>query len=719
MDTKTEFLKTLVQDFGWKVFPADSGKHPLVKWTEQATNDWEQVESWLDEFPGCSWGMPTNEIFVVDLDVKTENNGIENFQALPGYTKANTLTVRTKSGGLHLYFQQPEQLLRNSTSKIAPGIDTRGDGGFVIIPPSDGYKFLNVPSIEKIKPLPEWLAKLIVKKPVEVAEPIAKGKIALPSREKKNGTRNTEMFKIACKAFETMPRGEAISFIIGENILHCDPPLDETELQTIAESAEKTVHEKAGSWSKKETPSKHDLFLNRVRTTELGNADLFVEQNIGKVLYNRSFGFLVWDGEKWVKDSELRVMALAQQTVRDIYRQAADAVDTALAKELADWATESLSRQKISAMIDLAKPHLFSEIDDFDAYPTYLNVKNGVVDLENGELLPHNPNFRLTQVANASYEPGADCPNWKAMLEMVFEGNKNKIKYLQKIIGYSASGKTDAKCLFFLYGKSGDNGKSTIIETLFRLFGSYAYKTDISAILNRNQGGVTPHLANFPGKRLIVTSEIDHGRKWNIGVVKDITGQDTLSVNPKHMKAFTFQPTHKLWIYGNAKPDVEDGGDAAFWERMKLLEFGYRIPAEKQIPMSRLFEIFEAEFSGILNWIVEGYQAYMADPLLNNDPEEITAAVQEYMAETNIYSQFISEECDVSNPDAKTPKDELYNLFLAWKARQHDRTEVSMKKFTQQIGNLGYQRGGNGNKFYKGISAKESPVSTINFFEEE
>lgn len=128
---------------GFRVFPLEpDGRVPAItRWPERATTDPATIERWW-RCPIMGWeadwgvGVATGgDLVVVDLDVKNENNGVRAFEAMAlmyGGAPA-TLRVRTPSGGLHLYFRT-EQQFRNSASKIAPGVDIRGEGGYVVGP---------------------------------------------------------------------------------------------------------------------------------------------------------------------------------------------------------------------------------------------------------------------------------------------------------------------------------------------------------------------------------------------------------------------------------------------------------------------------------------------------------------------------------------------------------------------------------------------------------
>jgi hypothetical protein len=145
----------------WKVFPvrAETKRPAVIGWQALATSDERQIDGLLREFPGCSWGVATGPsgLWVVDVDTKPGKNGLKWLEGLAPEQRAeieSTFTVRTASGGLHFYFRRPS-CERNTASRIAEHVDTRGVGGYVVCPPTPGYEVLR----EVLPPLdaPEWL----------------------------------------------------------------------------------------------------------------------------------------------------------------------------------------------------------------------------------------------------------------------------------------------------------------------------------------------------------------------------------------------------------------------------------------------------------------------------------------------------------------------------------------------------------------------------------
>jgi putative DNA primase/helicase len=139
------------------------GKHPLTKHgCRDATAQRMRVEAWWRAWPDANIGIATGNVYVIDCD---GDEGITAWKALEdAHTPAPTLTARTGGGGLHLYFQPPAGIrLGNTAGRLASHIDTRGDGGYVLAPPSSHSSGRSYEWAEKrpISYLPGWVISLL------------------------------------------------------------------------------------------------------------------------------------------------------------------------------------------------------------------------------------------------------------------------------------------------------------------------------------------------------------------------------------------------------------------------------------------------------------------------------------------------------------------------------------------------------------------------------
>jgi putative DNA primase/helicase len=141
---------------------------------------------------------------------------------------------------------------------------------------------------------------------------------------------------------------------------------------------------------------------------------------------------------------------------------------------------------------------------------------------------PHKPEDWITKIIEVPYEAGAGCPRWLEFLSQITGDDKELIAYLQRVVGYSLTGRTSEHCLFLLHG-IGANGKSTFLETLRALLGPYAMQAQADSLMARRSDGPRPDIARLAGARLVTASESEAHRKMAEGLVKQLTGGDTIT----------------------------------------------------------------------------------------------------------------------------------------------------------------------------------------------
>lgn len=165
-------LADIAAGLGVPVFACNSLKRPLREGGfKVASTDPAEIQAQFADRAATMIGMPTGEasgLVVVDVDIKNGAEGDVWLQA-EAHRLPPTRTHKTRSGGLHLIFQAPEGIeIRNSASRVAPGVDVRGAGGYVILPPSPGYSVA-----DQVDPaeMPGWLIDLCLKPAPVVTAP--------------------------------------------------------------------------------------------------------------------------------------------------------------------------------------------------------------------------------------------------------------------------------------------------------------------------------------------------------------------------------------------------------------------------------------------------------------------------------------------------------------------------------------------------------------------
>lgn len=246
---------------GWRVFPVyecratgtqcscgnrrcDSpGKHPRTEHgLTDATTDAAQIRAWWRQWPNANIGIATGAGLVV-VDIDPHHGGSESLDALREELGAwpDTVECLTGGSGRHIYFYDPSGAkVRNSVGTLAAGVDVRGEGGYVVAPPSihasgrcyaweassdplDGVAVAEIPAA--------WLARIVA--PTRTPAPIIQPGAMIP-----DGQRNTTLFALGCSMrAKGAGDGAIMAALLAHNAEACAPPLTDDEVRGIAESA--------------------------------------------------------------------------------------------------------------------------------------------------------------------------------------------------------------------------------------------------------------------------------------------------------------------------------------------------------------------------------------------------------------------------------------------------------------------------------------------------
>src|SRR5215211_788677 len=276
------------------------------------------------------------------------------------------------------------------------------------------------------------------------------------------------------------------------------------------------------------------------------------------------------------------------------------------------------------------------------------------------------------------------APTWETFLERVLPGDELRT-FVQRAAGYSATGDTSEQVMLINHG-AGNNGKSTFQEALAAALGDYSMRAPTEMLMAKRAGGVPNDVARLKGARFVAASETEEGRRLAESLVKDLTGQDTITARFMRAEFFEFKPTHKLWLSTNHKPEIR-GTDTAIWRRLRLIPWTVTIPPSEQD--KRLPTKLADELPGILAWIVQGCLEWRREGL--EAPEEVRKATGRYRAEMDVLAAFIDEECIVSEHAGATAK-ALYSAYREWCEENGERPE-SQRRFGGRLKERGFESG--------------------------
>ena len=424
--------------------------------------------------------------------------------------------------------------------------------------------------------------------------------------------------------------------------------------------------------------------LGDFKFTDFGNAERLVQMYGDEMLYVPEWKvWLVWDGRRWRPDTDGKAQRNAKQTVRALYAVATTTEDEDRRKRIAAWATRSEQAQRLKEMLNLAQTEagMFVRPDQLDTHPWLLNVQNGTLDLQTGELRAHERADLLTKVLPIAYSPKAKCPRFDRFLKEVLPEPKERA-FLQRAIGYSLTGLTVQEVMFMLVGP-GSNGKSKLLETLRLLFGPFAQTAPTKLLMQDAFQSIPADLARLPGARFVTVIESERGQRLAEGTIKSLTSGDRMSARGLYQSPFEFTPTCKIWLATNHLPTIK-GDDDGIWRRIILFHFNQRITGAKRD--LHLGEKLKAELPGILRWGVEGVRAWQNDGF--NPPESVVQAVVSYREQQDVPGQFL-RDCTITQEDGWASTDALFQAYTAW--CDHNGIRYPMTK--GEIGKLMAERG--------------------------
>lgn len=435
----------------------------------------------------------------------------------------------------------------------------------------------------------------------------------------------------------------------------------------------------------------------KFRLTELGNAERIAYQYGHVIKYVNDMGWLIWDGKRWKIDTKKEIERITAKVLRSLYKSEEESETK--------WARMCERRNiRMNSIKDLM-PLVPAEREEYDTHKYLFNVANGIVDLKTGKLQPHDRNLKITKIANVEFVENAECPEWLAFLDSIFQGDKELIEYMQRLIGYSLTGEINEQIMIFLIG-GGNNGKSTFINTIKDLMGEYGKQAKSDTFIKKKETGANNDIARLVGSRFVSAIESEDGEQLSEAFVKQITGGEPVLARFLRQEYFEFIPEFKVFFTTNHKPVIK-GVDEGIWRRIRLVPFNLQLPKEKRD--KKLPEKLSLEMPGILNWAIEGCLKWQRNGL--NDPAIVMKATGDYKEEMDILGPFLYERCYV-DPTQKISAKELYEVYSNW-CYQNGEFALKNRAFYRVLETQGFKKErGAGNKYFIfGVTLQERKVS--------
>ena len=419
------------------------------------------------------------------------------------------------------------------------------------------------------------------------------------------------------------------------------------------------------------------------RLTETSNAELLVHMFGDNIRYCTSMhAWYVWGNRKWHEDTEKELYRMAKAVARSYFTSANELdLQDLNRKRFIAHANTSESLRGLQNMIALAQTEegICVGIDDFDRDQMLLNVENGTIDLSTQKLHKFDRLDYMTKIAPVTYDKNAWSETWDKFLKDVIP-DPDVRGFLQTAVGYSLTGQMDEDKMFMLHGRGG-NGKTTFVSTILNMLGDYGSQAASNMLMHKKNSGPSNELFVLIDKRFVSATETSESHRLDENLIKQMTGMDRVSINPKYKSQMEFTPTWKIWLSTNHEPVIV-GTDIAIWRRLLKIPFNVTITGEQRDPKLKPFLMRDRkERSGILNWALRGVKQWNEEGLVV--PQAIIEATRWYRADQDLTGRFI-EDCCQLHPNLSISKNKLYKAYSEY-CRQINEKEKPMKAFGHQL----------------------------------
>lgn len=441
------------------------------------------------------------------------------------------------------------------------------------------------------------------------------------------------------------------------------------------------------------------------RTTDIANAELFIERHGAELRYaHNGGGWHQWAEGRWRRDVTESTCALAQATIAAWWREVGTAGSPEERALLAKHVLSSGRAPRLQAMLKLAAANerVALPADAFDRDPFLMTVANGTLDLRTGEIRPHNPADLISKRSPIAYDPTATCARFLEFLNLIFDGDETLVEFVRRAGGYSLTGSVGAQCLFFCWG-SGCNGKSTLVDVMHKVAGEYGLVATPALLMMQRHEPHPTEVADLLGARFVSSVETEQDRRLAEVKVKWLTGGDRLKARFMRADFFEFSPTHKFWLLGNHKP-VVTGTDPAIWRRIHLVPFNVDLRDRVDL-VDDFAGTLADEYPGILAWFVQGAVDWHQDGL--RPPAAVQQATAAYRAEMDTVAGWVDEFCERQSR-TRTPFKILFDAYT----EEFKHYSISKRAFAEELSRLGFQGENTGGmKVRVGLRLRSDPCA--------
>ncbi|MBO9467048.1 hypothetical protein J7443_17525 [Tropicibacter sp. R15_0] len=424
-----------------------------------------------------------------------------------------------------------------------------------------------------------------------------------------------------------------------------------------------------------------------------------------------------------------------------IFRSSEEALremGTQAAAHLRKHASKCGNAAKVKSALEVCEHQRCAEVEDMDNCAWSLTLPNGELDLRavaNWEppyegtaveimnskeawLSETDRSHLPTKCAGVEFNPAKPCPKWLEFMELIIPDPEVRA-CVQRVFGALLVGENIEQICVFLRGPGG-NGKSTLLNTLAHVLGrrdGYAATCKVDMFLetgHQSPSGANPEEVDLPGARAYIATEPGSRDVLSAKKIKGLTGGDRRMSRGNYQDPFFWTPTGIPIISCNRTPKIKDE-DEGTRRRLVFIPFDVNLralPPEKQRSQGEVEAELRAEGSGILNWMIEGFQDFMHRGGKIEMPEPMTRLKDQLLEAADPVGVFL-QEMTVKEVKGRVSVSDFYKVHEKW-CEQEGRQIYQMKTVGDIMVEKGFERGPvRGRSHWKGLRWNDNAADLI------
>ena len=615
------------------------GKHPRVSdWKNKATSDVKIITAWWKSYPDANIGIATGKgsgFIVLDIDGPDGEATVEKMGADP------TPTVITGKGR-QMYQKHPGFNVKNKVAAFSE-LDSRGDGGMVVAPGSvhlsgniyhwqDGKHPEDLP----LAAAPAWW--------LDAVRDFG-GKTTAshdPTSPILDGKRQATLASLAGSLRDKGLSVEEIAIALkGTNKRRCVPPLTDTEVEGIAASYGRY---EAGNPDKKLKVNELAVKIMRQEAFRCAPID---DDGCGVTL-------MVYRNGSYKPCGASVARSMALHGLGNAARDAAINDAVKLIKEATKISEDMLNPQRRKLV----------------------NVTNGMLDWESGELVPHDAAHLSTIQIPVEWNPKAQSPLLDKFIEEVLPADS--IPMVEEMLGYFTLPTTVFQKAFICTG-SGANAKSTLLDMVRAFIGEDSISSQSLHDIEESPFAA----AELQGKLLNVYHDLASTKLEKTAIFKSIVSGDPISAQHKYGQLFRLKPTSRLLFSANEIPRTTDT-TGAFLRRWIIIPFPNKFEGAKCDPYMKYKLAQPDVLSALLVRAVSGLRRLMRQNGFSKC-KSTDDQLMVYQKDNDSCFEFSQEMLKSASPDHRISKIDVWMAYESWCKNEGIKYPMAPRRFNASL----------------------------------